>query len=74
METGSSVDVLCLTTAWYRNILSCFVYMELVIFLLLIMGLKTLFKNLNAFTFMTNAIVVISELLPSAPVSNQRGS
>ena len=53
--------------------------MELFIFPILIMGFLNLLKNLNAFTFMMNAIVVISELLPIASLKrarkrNQRGS
>ena len=65
METGSSVDFLRLTTAWYRTILSCCLYGVSHISSP-IMEFSDLLKNLNEFTFMTNVIVVISELLPIA--------
>ena len=49
METGSSVDFLRLTTAWYSTILSCCLYGVSHISSP-IMGFLNLLKNLNEFT------------------------
>ena len=63
-NTGRSVDLLRLTTTWYRTILLCCLYRFSYIPSSLIMGFLNLLKKLNAFMFVMNDIVVISKLLP----------